>query len=280
MSITDPWPVPASSAFVRPKLLDLYCCEGGAGVGYERAGFVVYSVDLLGKFAKRNPHAFHAGNALTVLAVLIAGGSITFIHKDGHTEDLRLIDFAAIHASPPCQGYSIATAGNPEARGKHERLIAATRTLLEQTGLPWVIENVRGARSQMVDPMMLCGRMFGLGAHDVDGMWLTLDRHRLFESNMPLTAPEHPEHGEEQVGGVYSGSRRAKREEGESLAAVAPRDRHEARHVRGGGYVPRSREVQQRLLGIDWMSTKGMQESLPPVYTEHVGRQLMATVAH
>jgi hypothetical protein len=78
------------------------------------------------------------------------------------------------------------------------------------------------------------------------------------------------------VGGVYGGSRRAKRLPGESLADVAARDRHAARHERKGGYVPRSVEVQQQLLGIDWMTVKGMQESIPPVYAHHVGAQLMA----
>jgi DNA (cytosine-5)-methyltransferase 1 len=31
----------------RPKLLDLFCCAGGAGVGYDRAGFDVTGVELL-----------------------------------------------------------------------------------------------------------------------------------------------------------------------------------------------------------------------------------------
>lgn len=259
----------------RPKLLDVYCCQGGAGVGYQRAGFDVYAVDLDGKHQKRNPFPFHRGNALTVLAALIAGYKIPFTHKDGTVEWLGLSDFAAIHTSPPCQGYTIATAGNPTARAKHERLIAATRDLLVQTGLPWVIENVENALSQMIDPIMLCGRMFGLAADDADGHPLVLDRHRLFESNIKLTAPEHPKHGDEQVGGVYGGSRRARREEGEGDAAVAPRDRHAARYDRGGGYVPRSKRVQEALLRIDWMTQEARYESIPPVYAEHVGAQLM-----
>lgn len=259
---------------MKPKLLELYSCESGSGVGYARAGFDVYAVDLFAKFAKRNPFPFYAGSALDVLTVLIAGGGIPFTHKDGTVEWLRLSDFAAIHASPPCQGYTIATAGNPSARAKHERLIAATRVLLEQTGLPWVIENVEQAKSEMIDPLLLCGRMFGLGAADEDGLWLTLDRHRMFESNVELTAPEHPKHGDEQVGGVYGGGRRSK----EPNASPAD-DRHAARHERGGGYVPRSKRVQQQLLGIDWMSQYGMYQSLPPVYTEFVGAQLLAVAS-
>lgn len=30
----------------KPRLLDLFCCAGGAGVGYTRAGFDVVGVDI------------------------------------------------------------------------------------------------------------------------------------------------------------------------------------------------------------------------------------------
>jgi len=243
---------------MKPRLLDLFCGQGGAARGYLDAGFDVTGVDLA-NHAARYPSDFIRADALAYLAA------------HGHEYD-------AIHASPPCQGYSIATAGNPGARAKHKRMIAATRELLALTGKPWVIENVEQAKSQMVRPIMLCGRMFGLEAEDADGLPLVLDRHRLFEANFLLHAPEHPKHDGRQVAGVYGGSRRAKRAEGESLAEVAPRDRHAARYERKGGYVPRSIPVQQRLLGIDWMTVKGMQESIPPAYAQHVGMQLMARV--
>ena len=252
----------------RPKLLDLFCGEGGAAVGYDRAGWDVFGVDLGGLKAdgtptlgplRHYPFAFHRGDALAYLA------------EHGHEYD-------AIHASPPCQGYSIATAGNPGARSKHKRLIAATRELLIVANRPWVIENVEQARSQMIDPILLCGRTFGLSAHDEDGLLLVMDRHRLFESNIPLAAHRHHQHSARQVAGVYGGSRRAKRRDGESLAEVAPRDRHAARAERGGGYVPRSKAVQQELMGIDWMTVKGMQESIPPIYADFIGAQLLAHV--
>lgn len=262
------------------RILDLFCCEGGAARGYMDAGAEVYGVDMIARFAKRYPGAgFHVGSAIDVLAALIGGAVVPFTRRDSTTVWLGLEDFDAIHASPPCQGYTIATAGNPAARAKHQRLIAATRELLILTGLPWVIENVEQALDQMRDPITLCGRMFGLGTNDEDGHPLVLDRHRLFEANFPLTAPAHPRHGAEQVAGIYGGSRRAKRRPGESLAGVAPRDRHAARFERGGGYVPRSQAVQERLLGIDWMTQHGRQQSLPPVYCEHIGRQLAAHLA-
>jgi len=240
---------------MRPKLLDLFCGEGGAAEGYTRAGWDVVGVDKRNLSRRYRGQAFYFGEALSFLARY---GS----------------NFDAIHASPPCQGYTIATAGNPEARAKHKRLIAATRELLILTGRPWVIENVEQARSQMVDPILLCGRMFGLSANDEDGLPLVLDRHRLFESNVPLAAPAHPKHGDEQVAGVYGGSRRS------SKANATPADdRHAARHERHGGYVPRSKRVQQELLGIDWMTVKGMQESIPPAYSMFVGTQLLDHLA-
>lgn len=253
-------------------LLDLYAGQGGATRGYQNAGWTVAAVDRDAAALRRNPAAYrYVGDVLTVLAALLAGGTLPFTRRDGTTVQLGLDDFEAIHASPPCQGYSIATAGNPNARAKHERLIAATRRLLVLTGLPWVIENVEQARSQMNGPMLLCGRMFGLGAEDEDGLPLVLDRHRLFESNIDLAAPAHPRHGNEQVAGVYGGSRRS------SLPNATPADdRYAARHERHGGYVPRSKRVQQALLGIDWMTIRGMQESIPPAYSAWVGAQLLA----
>lgn len=241
----------------RPRLLDLFSGQGGACAGYQTAGFDVVGVDIA-DHSKRYPGEFVQADALEYLSEHGA-------------------EFDAIHASPPCQSYSIATAGNPEARAKYDRLIPHVRELCVQAGVPYVIENVEQARKEMVDPLLLCGRMFGLQAEDTDSVLLYLERHRLFESNIPLTAPGHPPHVG-LVAGVYGGSRKAKREPGESLAQVAPRDRYEAKHVRKGGYVPRSKYVQQRLLGIDWMTIRGMQESIPPAYAEHVGKQLFGKV--
>ena len=87
-----------------------------------------------------------------------------------------------------------------------------------------------------------------------------LPGHRLFESNVFLMAPDHPPHDKRlQVAGPYGGARR---------------DKHEARHVRKGGYVPPV-AVQRRLLGTPWMTEKGCQLSIPPAYTEFIGGQLI-----
>lgn len=141
----------------RPRLLDLFCGAGGAGMGYHRAGFEVVGVDIAPQ--PNYPFEFHQGDALDFAA-----------------EHWR--EFDAIHASPPCQGYLNLRRVN-KAQGRadwHQRLIATTRWRLEATRLPYVIENVQDARRAMRDPLRICGT----------GLWLPLRRHRLFESNVPL----------------------------------------------------------------------------------------------
>ena len=136
----------------RPRLLDLYCCEGGAAMGYHRAGFDIVGVDT--RPQPRYPFEFHQADALEYLAT------------HGH-------EFDVIHASPPCQAYT-ALRVSWNARAGHPDLVAPTREALVATGRPWIMENVPGA--PLPAAVMLCGSMFGLG---VDGHQLR--RHRLFE---------------------------------------------------------------------------------------------------
>jgi DNA (cytosine-5)-methyltransferase 1 len=247
----------------RPKLLDLFCCEGSAR-GYDLAGFDVYGIDLFGTIRggfsrKRYPYPALTGDAVTALEYLVGGHSFPF--DDGGL--LGLDNFAAIHASPPCQHASAGTrAMRAKGDDRHPALIEPTRELLRQTGLPYVIEKVKGAA--LIDPVVYCGTEFGLRAIDDDGTPLEMWRHRLFEASWPLYGRTGCQHGlyAAQVAGSYSGARR---------------DKDEARNVRHGGYVP-SKRVQQELLGIDWMTERGMYQALPPAYTEWIGRQLLAHV--
>lgn len=252
----------------RPVIVDLFCCEGAGSRGYDLAGFDVVGIDLFkytdddgkrrGFSQSRYPYPSAQMDALLALRILIAGGFIDL--TDGRR--LYLWQIAAFHGSPPCQAYSI-TANSHDVQ--HPMLIAPLRDLLEQTGKPYVIENVEGARSHLVDPVTLCwGDFYDDGSVlDDDGTPLRMERHRLFESNVPIPQPVHRKHDTAvQVAGSYGGARN---------------DKVAARTIRKGGYVP-SRAVQQRLLGVDWLTVGGMYQCLPPVYTEHVGRALMAVI--
>ena len=142
----------------KPRLLDLFCCAGGAGVGYARAGFEVVGVDL--DHQPNYPFEFHQADALTL-------------------DWDWVMSFDAIHASPPCQSYSDLAKRNGNADA-WPRLIEPVRDMLNKTGKPWIIENVEGA--PLIDPIVLCGTMFPP---------LRVIRHRLFESNIELVAPPH-----------------------------------------------------------------------------------------
>jgi DNA (cytosine-5)-methyltransferase 1 len=233
---------PHSAENDAPRLLDLFCGEGGAAVGYARAGFVVHGVDLDRARGRRYPFTFHAADA------------IEYAKEHAHEYD-------AIHASPPCQRYTHGNVAGQQA-ARHPDLIGPTRDVLAASGLPYVIENV--PRSPLIDPLVLCGTMFDLATVDDDGTPLQLRRHRHFESNVRLTAPRpcvHPRGV--QWAGSYGGARR---------------DKSEARHVRHGGYVPSVERQRQLMGGIDWTTVKGMQEAIPPVYTEWIGQQLIRVI--
>lgn len=260
---------------MKPKLLDAFCCEGGASMGYSRAGFDVYGIDLFVDYSlKRYPFPAWQGDALDAFRRLLAGEALAFVHLDGTVEMLGLEDFAAVHTSPPCQHATIATSARRKNDGaEYPALIPPTRAFLEASGKPWVIENVKGA--DLRDPLELCGCMFSIYAFDDDGELLRLERRRLFESNVRLEAPGQGMHGRHYhpadipVGGSYGGSRK----QGDTPAER----RHNAKHLRKGGYVP-SKQVQQKLLGIDWMTVAGMYQSLPPIYTIWIGFQLLEAI--
>jgi DNA (cytosine-5)-methyltransferase 1 len=164
----------------KPRLLDLFCCQGGAAMGYHRAGFDVVGVDI--EPQPRYPFEFHQADALEYLAA------------HGH-------EFDAIHASPPCQRYSEST--HPDYRDNHPDLIDPTRAALLALGKPFVIENVDGARFILRNPFVLCGTMFGLN------LW----RHRWFEF-WPLTMIMTPPCNHTELPVLITGTTRRKPENG------------------------------------------------------------------
>ncbi len=242
--------VRSAAAANRPRLLDLFCGAGGAAMGYYRAGFDVVGVDI--KPQPHYPFEFHQADAL----VLLEEGGIC----DEGRWPLYVSDFAAIHASPPCQAYSVLRRANPGAN--YPNLIAPTRALLEETGLSYVIENVPGAPTHHL--IVLCGSMFGLGT---DGRQLR--RHRNFELSFPMMSPPCQHEGE--AIGVYGGGPTGRY----TFENGAKKDYYNRR----GGYQGTIAEKQEAM-DIDWMNAAEINQAVPPAYTELIGLQLRQHLDH
>jgi len=204
------------------RLLDLFCGAGGAAMGYHRAGFEVVGVDI--EPQPHYPFEFVQAEALQYCA------------EHG-------MEFDAIHASPPCQGYS-RMRHLPWLKGReYPLLIYATREALQATGKIWVIENVADSP---LNGALLCGAALGL----------PISRHRRFESNVLLLFPPCPGHP------VSIHGKRNMRQYGADSGVM--------------GLLPGQDAGQA--LGIDWQTSREMRQAIPPAYTEFIGRQLMAAL--
>jgi DNA (cytosine-5)-methyltransferase 1 len=159
--------------------------------------------------------------------------------------DTAFLDtFDVIAASPPCQSYSAAL---KHMAAPQPMLIDAVREALR--GRMYVIENAPGS------PIPTQSDLFG--THGIQlcgtGLGLRVYRHRLFESSVPLV-------------GVSCAHR---------LPAMNPhnqvgRDYIYAEFGRGDPEV-----VWRREMGVEWMTKQGGRESIPPVFTQFIGTQLL-----
>jgi DNA (cytosine-5)-methyltransferase 1 len=171
----------------------------------------------------------------------------TFIRGDATKLPVDLARFDFIWASPPCQDYSALKGLSGAKRG---RLIPLVREMLRASGVPYVIENVVGA--ELRDWFVLCGSAFGLG------VW----RHRRFEMHPPLVFTPPCSHrmcrtpiDVTGTGGPFNGTR------------AKP----------GGGISrkPNNLAHARAVMGIDWMNRRELAESIPPAYSEYIGRAVL-----
>lgn len=219
----------------KPKLLDLYCKAGGCSAGYTKAGFEVTGVDINPQ--PNYPFTFIQADALEILR------DAEFISQ-----------FDVIAASPPCQFHSkaksLSLARNGGKYGDHLDLIPETRALLEETGKPYIIENVAGA--PLINPVKLFGSQFKN---------LYTQRERWFETNMDLKEPE------------------IAKQKMKTPAAGNGIGEDGSISICGSGGVRGLNSKQIRLYwgfalgGIDWMTRDELAEAIPPAYTEFLGRQ-------
>jgi len=217
------------------KLLDLFCCAGGASMGYAKAGFEVVGVDI--KDQPNYPFKFIKADVMEII-------------KDKAMLDL----FDAFHASPPCQGYSHATKEDSKyvhySQGKDTpKLIAPIREILIETGKPYVIENVSGAKSELINPIYLTGYMFDL----------RISRKRLFESNIKIPQPQNP-------------NKKVSAKKYALENGIDYRDMSVTGKSRNKGCI----DLWRSLMGMSWAG-RGWElaEAIPPAYTHYIGQFLI-----
>lgn len=190
-------------------------------MGYFQAGFdEIDGIDI--NFQKRYPFNF------------IQGDAFLYLRDHGHEYD-------AVHASPPCQGYTRAR----HLRGyDHPKLIEPLREWLDALGKPYVIENVIGAPLIPEKTIKLSGPFFNL---------LTL-RERLFETNFPLEQPILL-----KPNGKHAKMGRPPKE-GEYMTVVG--------NFSDVAYA-------RKIMEISWMTQKELKEAIPPAYTSWLGERLI-----
>ena len=233
------------------RLLDLFCCAGGAATGYHRAGFTeIFGID--NRPQPRYPFQFVQADALEYLSA--HGG-----------------EFDAIHASPPCQLHSVMTKGRWQER-EHSELIIPIRALLEATGKPYIIENVMGAATTLRANVMLCGTMFGL---QTDG-GSQLRRHRLFELSFPVRfLPPPCQHNNGSAIGVYGGGQNPARKRPATIGVWG----HAGGSSDRDGVAQFGTDDRRAAMGIDWMVGAELSEAIPPAYTEFLGAHLLRAIS-
>lgn len=212
------------------RLLDTFCGAGGCTKGYQEAGFYVVGVD-------NRPQPHYCGEEF------YQADALEFIMAHGKEYD-------AIHASPPCQKYSVASWVHINNGKQYPDLIDPVRNELIKTGKPYIIENVIGA--PLNNPIVLCGLMFDLKVF----------RHRGFETSFFIFRLPHPSHNGKRIGeGYFSVSGGAGR--WKTWGTVK-------RNI-SKGTVKEWRDA----MGIDWMTRKEITQAIPWVYTKFIGIRLM-----
>ena len=223
------------------RVLDLFCCAGGAARGYQLAGAVVDGVDVV-------PRPNYCGDRF------VLSDAITYLRDNiwpiRSTYDL-------VHASCPCQEDNTLTRGTNRAMGwgrEHRQFVPETRELLDVIGVPYVIEQPAGGTKIRRD-LRLCMDMFPVG----DPPWV--QRHRDFEvSGFTVPQPAHVKHR-----GYVRGMRHGVYRDGPYVAAYGE----------GGGKATIAE--MRHALGIDWTSEREeLTEAIPPAYTLYIGQAFRA----
>lgn len=193
-------------------------------MGLYLAGFDVTGVDI--EYQPRYPFPFVQGDALKL--------------------PMRLTDFDFIWASPHCQRYT--ALGSIEDLSHYPDQIPAVRKMLQDSKVPFVIENVVGA--PLRQDLILCANAFGLRSY----------RHRIFECSFPIPQPNHPAH----------------------KTRVNRKGENRRQHWANGGHITITGDIGSYIgpqaMGIDWMNGNELSQAIPPAYAEYIGRHAISHI--
>lgn len=227
----------------QPVLLDACSCAGLGADGYAAAGWRVVCLDNDPKALAHNPHETVFGDVLTLLA-----------------DPGFMAQFDAVHASFPCQLFS-ATRKLAEAQGKGQGravdLLTPGLELLHRWGGPFIVENVERSPLRDLPHVRLCGSSWGL----------KVQRHRLFHSNVDGLTGLPCDHS------VFD------------IDPITGKPRPWGVYYAKGDNIPNGRRTCLTLEhGMECMGVERevpwryLCEGLPPVYTQHLGKQLLEVV--
>ena len=211
--------------YPRPRALDLFSGGGGAGLGLRQAGFqTVVGID---KFDHKGSYEHMPGMHFMQLDI-----------KSVSPDFIKQFDF--VWASPPCQAHSSMVFKHQREKflnkwrreGRHMDYIPYTRTLLQMSEVPFVIENVGGAKKALSGELLkLCGTMMDPP--------LQVFRHRFFERGNGMPQMKQPEcrHENCSIGKLGKGSHPPRTEHMSDLALIL---------WKNGGEPPGFKRVEKR----------------------------------
>lgn len=166
-----------------------------------------------------------------------------FIQADAMGIDWTGYDL--IWASPPCQRYSVMT---PVVyKDNHSDLLPVVLERLRAQETPYIVENVEGTQKLMRNPIYLCGTMFGLN------IW----RHRWFELGNTDAFFLLPPCNHSGIPVLITGR---------GMRGVAAGKKRPGRVAI---------DIKRDAIGIDWMTSDGITEAIPPCYSEFLAQQML-----
>jgi len=141
------------------RMLDLFCGRWGWSKAFAKRGWECVGIDLVEPPEIPEGCTFIQANILT-----IENGF--YYDVDGELKELGKFDF--ICASPPCEQFSVHGMKhfhpNPKYPELGIKLFEHTRRICEESGLPYVMENVRAAQQFVGNAKTHCGSFYLWGS--------------------------------------------------------------------------------------------------------------------